>query len=301
VFQCSVIIPTYNRKELVKRAVTSVVSQTVQEIEVIVVDDGSTDGTIEELQQTFRGKPVQVISQEQQGATIARNLGAAKATGEWLVFLDSDDELLPDGLKHFATAFESDNTGVVCSSAEVVDSDEKTIRMNHPRNLGAAYENYRGLFLAGTFAVRRTIFDAVGQFATECRSSQHTEFSLRLLPYCHQHQLIVKCIEESTVRIHDHAEGHLRSNMQNLLDGALYILKQHEQQLRKSPKHYSDWCAVAAVYAAKLQQYSLTRQLLWDAVKTYRKKKINYLRLLLAYFPLIRQQVWMMEPDKHAV
>ncbi len=289
---CSVIIPTYNRKQLVTRAITSLVNQKMDNFEVIVVDDGSTDGTVEELQQIFRDEPVQFILQKQQGATVARNLGASKATGEWLIFLDSDDELLPDGLKYFAAGFESDNVGVVCSSAKVVNSDGEQIRINLPRNLGAAYENYRGLFLAGTFAVQRAVFNAVGQFAAECRSSQHTEFSLRLLPYCYQHQLNVKCIEELTLRIHDHAEGHLRNNMQTLLDGALYIIKQHEQQLRKSPKHYADWCTVAAVYAAKLQQYPLTRQLLWDAVKTCRKKRINFARLLVAYFPALAKFVW---------
>ncbi|MEJ5299055.1 MAG: glycosyltransferase family A protein [Armatimonadota bacterium] len=87
--QFSVIIATYNRKDYVLQAVRSVVEQTYPAHEIIVVVDGSTDGTAEALRERF--PQVKVIEQENAGKCVARNRGIAQATGEWVAFLDHDD------------------------------------------------------------------------------------------------------------------------------------------------------------------------------------------------------------------
>lgn len=84
----SIIIPTYNRKLILKRAIESVLEQSINDFEIIVVDDGSTDDT-SELMNTFSGVKYQY--QENIGVSSARNTGAKLAVGEWLLFLDSDD------------------------------------------------------------------------------------------------------------------------------------------------------------------------------------------------------------------
>jgi glycosyltransferase involved in cell wall biosynthesis len=92
----SVVIPTYNRLHTVVHAIKSVLSQTRRPDEIIVVDDGSTDGTTSAL--SAYGRDIRLLVQENRGVSAARNLGAAAATGEWLTFLDSDDVWLPDRL-----------------------------------------------------------------------------------------------------------------------------------------------------------------------------------------------------------
>lgn len=88
------IIPTFNRKQVVHRAIDSAISQTYPVQEIIVVDDGSTDGTFEEL--CFRyGDRIKLIRQENAGVSAARNHGVALAEGEWIAFLDSDDVWFP--------------------------------------------------------------------------------------------------------------------------------------------------------------------------------------------------------------
>lgn len=86
----SVVIPTYNRRTQVLRAIDSVLAQTVPVDEVIVVDDGSNDGTSGVLRSRY-GSRVKVLSQENGGAPAARNHGIREAQGEWVAFLDSDD------------------------------------------------------------------------------------------------------------------------------------------------------------------------------------------------------------------
>lgn len=90
----SVIIPTYNRAGIVGEAIESVLGQSHPPDEVIVVDDGSTDDTLRVLE-AFGGRII-VVSQANAGAAAARNAGAARATGDWLAFNDSDDRWSPD-------------------------------------------------------------------------------------------------------------------------------------------------------------------------------------------------------------
>lgn len=92
----SVIIPTYNRESCVVKAINSVLNQTFENYEIIVVDDGSTDGTRSAIQPF--SIQIKYLYQNNAGVSAARNAGIAAASGEWIAFLDSDDEWAPDFL-----------------------------------------------------------------------------------------------------------------------------------------------------------------------------------------------------------
>ncbi|MEJ5260300.1 MAG: glycosyltransferase family 2 protein [Anaerohalosphaeraceae bacterium] len=92
----SVIIPAYNAETVIRRAIDSVLAQTLPPCEIIVVDDGSADGTRQAVQ-SYGGR-IRYIRQDNQGASAARNAGIQAASGEWIAFLDADDEWLPDRL-----------------------------------------------------------------------------------------------------------------------------------------------------------------------------------------------------------
>lgn len=93
----SVIIPTYNRKNTLPRAVESVLNQTYKPVKIIIVDDGSTDGTKEWFSEMY--PLVHYIYQVNSGVSLARNTGINSARGDWIALLDSDDEWLPDKLE----------------------------------------------------------------------------------------------------------------------------------------------------------------------------------------------------------
>lgn len=94
----SVIIPTYNRANKVSSAIQSVFAQTVSDVEVIVVDDGSSDGTQHLLTESF-GDRIRYYFQPNQGVSVARNKGIEEARGTWIAFLDSDDQWKNDKLE----------------------------------------------------------------------------------------------------------------------------------------------------------------------------------------------------------
>jgi len=109
----SVIIPTYNRADTIERAVNSVLAQTWRQLEVIVVDDGSTDQTVAILKKY--GDKIRVIRRQNGGPAVARNTGIKAATGEIISFLDSDDAWLPSKTERQVNLLQrTESSGVVC-------------------------------------------------------------------------------------------------------------------------------------------------------------------------------------------
>jgi GT2 family glycosyltransferase len=122
----SVIIPTYNYDRFLREAIDSVLAQTWPALEVIVVDDGSTDDTPRIL--ADYGDRIRVIRQENLGASAARNTGIAAARGEWVAFLDSDDLWRPRKLECDAARIAADpDLGIVHCGAEQFDNTGKTL------------------------------------------------------------------------------------------------------------------------------------------------------------------------------
>ena len=118
----SIVIPCFNRKAEIKDAIDSALAQTYSNIEIIVVDDGSTDNSIQVIKEY--GEKVKLIAQTNKGVSAARNTGFASAQGEFIVFLDSDDWLSTDIIEqHIYTAKKWPNVDIYCANSTSVDED----------------------------------------------------------------------------------------------------------------------------------------------------------------------------------
>ena len=139
--QISAVIPTYNRAHLIGPAVESVLRQTKQPAEIIVVDDGSTDDTREQV--ASFGDLVRYIYQANSGASAARNRGVREARSEWIAFLDSDDLWLETHLERMAHAICA-TAGAACFyfADTILPAEEGSIRLweRCGFEIGADYE-----------------------------------------------------------------------------------------------------------------------------------------------------------------
>jgi glycosyltransferase involved in cell wall biosynthesis len=130
----SVVIPNYNYARYVGAAIESVLAQTYQPIEIIVVDNGSTDNSLEVLR-AF-GKKIQLISQENRGQAGARNRGIEASGGEWIAFCDADDIWLPEKISAQMAIVDRKTIGLVYAGHTVVDAELRPLREVTPQNRG---------------------------------------------------------------------------------------------------------------------------------------------------------------------
>ena len=181
----SVVIPTFNRERLIGEAVRSVLAQSYPELEVIVVDDGSTDGTAQVLEAL--GDPrLRFVRQPNQGRSSARNHALAMAGGRYVAFLDSDDLYLPGKIALQVDYLESHpDVGMVYTSAYCID--EAGNRLAHRYDASVAGWIYRDIafFLPVTVTlptvmVRREVLDRVGTFDEAMERFEDTDMWRRI-------------------------------------------------------------------------------------------------------------------------
>ena len=179
----SIIMPAYNNAPFVREAVESVLQQSYPRCELIVVDDGSTDGTREVIQPLL--SQLRYVAQEHLGSSAARNAGLAWASGEFVAFLDADD-LLPRRaierrMAHFAR---SPSAAVVCTGWRVVDTEGRPVANVRPWQDGARLDLLSLLLHKqvnnGTITVRRECLDQVGGFDESLKLAQDTDLVFRI-------------------------------------------------------------------------------------------------------------------------
>ena len=174
----SCIVPVFNGERYISEALDSILAQTYRPLEILVVDDGSADGT--GVVFAGYGAPVRYLPQPNAGQAAARNLGLSAARGEFVAFLDADDLWHPEKLARQMARFEARPDLDMC--------------VTHIRNLcspdlitkiGARYRDHPRLtqalpgYAAHTLLARRTLFQMVGQFESALRHSNETEWFLR--------------------------------------------------------------------------------------------------------------------------
>ncbi len=121
--QFSVVIPLYNKSQYINRALNSVLFQSIQDFEIVVIDDGSVDGG-GDLVRKYADQRIRLIRQENQGASAARNNGYRVTRSEFVAFLDADDEWKPGFLEKIKELVEKfPNCGAFGTSFEIIDKN----------------------------------------------------------------------------------------------------------------------------------------------------------------------------------
>ena len=129
----SVIIPVYNGEKYIAKCIESLLCQTLHDIEVIVVNDGSKDNTLNIINQfSQKDSRVIVVDKVNEGVSVARNTGIIKSHGQWIAFSDADDYYYPDGLQNLYNAANITGARIVLGNADKINIDGK-IRQRHDK------------------------------------------------------------------------------------------------------------------------------------------------------------------------
>ncbi len=294
----SIIIPTHNRPQLVMRAVKSALEQTIDELEVIVVDDGSTQPpnlpSDDHRLRTIRlSKP--------RGGAAARNVGTEAACGRWVAYLDDDDLLLP----HMATVSLkalSEPTlptpVAVISGLEEINSQGQVIHKRIPpplRPRGAHFsleelEQGYSYNTKQTLVVEREVIQQIGGWDETFRSRVHTELFLRLNPVC---SIIGLPIVTYQLCAH---EGERVSRDKKLRQESFQrLIQKHEPIFKAHPKMFADFVCQQAYMCNKLgQKHTAFSYYLWalklDPVRTFNKITSFYYKTLLNKLSVVHRK-----------
>jgi len=178
----SVIIPTHNRAHLLPRALDSVLNQTKRAEEIVIVDDGSTDDTSDLIQSNY--PEVITLHQSNRGVSAARNRGIREASGEWLAFLDSDDEWLADKLERQMAALGEHPETKVCHTDEIWIRCGRRVNpmKKHAKHGGWIFRKCLALccISPSSVLIHRSVFSDVGQFDESLPACEDYDLWLRV-------------------------------------------------------------------------------------------------------------------------
>jgi glycosyltransferase involved in cell wall biosynthesis len=279
----SIIVPTYNRARMMIELLENLSQQTWKDLQVIVVDDGSTDDTVSRVhkwQETNSRLELILVSQRNEGPSSARNLGASYARGEFIHFLDSDDLMYPDALtsmiteirssdKHYCVAdvFAADINGVADTS-----SVKYVPRLSEKRIFSNAWATHAALF-------KRQVLSVAGPFNSKLNLGEDSELNWRIVATTGQ-----PCRLNGAVGIiREHNLGHLSYNI-------------GEAQAFRSPamskEAYLRW-AKAKGFHGKMLSLELLIHGMVVAVRlgslsdwTYRDRTLAWMSEARAHFPV---------------
>ena len=231
----SVIIPTYNRAAYLGRALNSVLAQSYENIEVIVIDDASVDDTGSAVKEIPDARLTYIRHDTNKGGAEARNTGIRAAKGEYIAFQDSDDEWVPDKLEKQMQVFNSADKGtgiVYCGFFYITDNEKKYIPSSAVKKReGNVYEQLlsENFVSTQTLLVKREVFDTVGVFDSNLPRYHDWELAIRMAE-----KYEFGFVDEPLVRVYATpvsitSEGMTRVKAREI------ILKKHYARFQKFP------------------------------------------------------------------
>ncbi|MGH9892235.1 MAG: glycosyltransferase, partial [bacterium] len=286
--KASVILNTYNRASQVGKAVESVLSQSGVDLELVIVDDGSTDDT-QAVLAVLADARTRCLRQSNRGLAAARNVGAREARGDWLLFLDDDDRLCEGALEALLTATTDPSCRVVVGGVCFVDSDGRTMEERVPKSLDGV--------MAGMFLISRTLFDVAGGYLEGMPCSHQTELFLRVRQVLGEGVGAAAFVTRPVVEVERRpAAGRPQRSPSNAYFGGRWIVARHPDQYT-SRRERAVLQTIAGVNAMRIGREADARRRFASAVRLDPLSLGRYARLGGAFVSPIGRRIWLRQWD----
>lgn len=295
----SVVIPVYNRAHLIAQTLASLVAQTFNDFEIIIVDDGSSDD-VEGAVEPYRGR-VRLLRTENRGPGAARNLGAQQAVGSYLAFLDSDDVWFPWSLEIYAEALRKfAGPAIILGSTVNFEHLSELTRILRSASEFEAFTDYCATAKAdifrgsGVMVIRRDLFLRKGGFSEDQLYSEDLDFLLR----CGDSGPVVTVLKPTMLGRRSHSESSV-AEMHRTFAGMRHLLRQEELAVYPGgAKRRWDRRRLLCLQARAVSNWCLKARMKREAMQIYRQTFCWQLRLgqighlikipVLAAFPFLR-------------
>ena len=291
----SVVIPAYNRAKMIIQCIESVLAQSYNVNEIIVIDDGSTDDIIKQLN-TFKDNIISLKTEKQSGAQAARNIGIKAAKSEWIAFLDSDDEWLPNKMENQISAlkrFNFDQWTVVhgdCYIKNINSNKKKHWQLDSidGKNVYKQLLSKSGTFFPSILTSKQAL-EKINYLDENTPSYHEWDTAIRLAKYCKfihiQEPLFIYNIHKNTIS----------KNSDTSVGGYQYIINKFKDEINElcGEEVFTNHLIVNSVLAFNNNKNKLGREILKQIPNKFLKKSIlqlfSYLRIKPIYFNNVLQ------------
>ena len=276
----TVIITSYNRGEIIGRAVDSVLGQTRSADEIILVDDGSSDNTDQLIKEKY--PDIKYIWQENRGIGHARNTGISQARGIWIAFLDSDDEWLPSKLKDQLKTLQHQPDYKICHTNEIWIRNGKRVNpmKKHEKSGGLIFKNCLPLCIISPSSViiHRSVFEEHGLFDESLPVCEDYDLWLRFCAF-----LPILYLEKPQIIKYGGHSDQLSNKYWGMDRFRIIALEKIIKNPKLSPE---DKDAATHILIEKIEIYiqGAAKRRKVDEVELYEAKKTKYLQMLQARF-----------------
>lgn len=270
----SIIIPCYNRGDIISRAIDSVLNQSYTHYEIIVVDDGSNDNT-KEIVENYGG--VNYIFQENRGVSTARNLGMKYSTNPWLLFLDSDDELLVNTLLDF-NEFLNLNT-----NCETVQGGYEIFQLGVGKKMFPIKD--KSSFISGSFIIQKDCFKRIGGYDENLKFAENTELAFNL----NSSGFRICKMEKIVFKYHQNVNGGSK-NLSNIRTSLIHILEKYKGSLNNHIRYL--YLQNLAVIELRFHNFKSGQRYLFQSWRLKPYKLLTFLRLVISFIPMLSKYIY---------
>ena len=282
----SVIMPTYNRAEFLRSAIESVLKQTFKDLEIIVSDDKSTDHT-RELVKSFKDRRIKyMLNNSKRGPSATRNTAILASEGEYIAFLDDDDEWLPDKLQRQVEVLDKSPSNVcgVYSNRFFIEKKTGKIISVIPKT-----EEVKGNLLyqlaikspihTSTVVIRKLCLDEIGLFDETISYMEDRDMWIRL-----SMNWEFEYISSPLIKAHVHDHGNLSQNLEGQTAGREILLERYRHLFKKNKESWGKLYVILGAQYCQLKKMKKGRKNIIKGIKIYPLNTIAYLHLLSSLF-----------------